>query len=177
MAIAKRKKKFFDVEIPIIGKETQVLAYDLKELDKTNLSYDLSRILKGKNILLKTEISVTENKAVANPKEIRLLPFFIRKTMRKGISYIEDSFSVESKDARGTIKPFLITRKKVSRKIRDSLRKKTKETIIDYVKEKESEEIFRDILRSILQKRLGAVLKKIYPLSMSEIRIFKIEKK
>ena len=48
MAQAKRKKRFFDIEIPIIKKETQVQAYEPKELDGRFVSYDLTRFLKGK---------------------------------------------------------------------------------------------------------------------------------
>ena len=51
MAIAKRKKRFFDVKIPIIGKTTQLQAYEIKELDGRLIQYDLTRILKGKSML------------------------------------------------------------------------------------------------------------------------------
>ena len=52
MAIAKRKKRFFNVELPLIKKETQLQAYELKELDNRIIKYDLTRILKGKSIIL-----------------------------------------------------------------------------------------------------------------------------
>ena len=46
MAIAKKRKKFFDVEIPIINKETQLQAYEIKELDKRLINYFHKKNLK-----------------------------------------------------------------------------------------------------------------------------------
>ena len=48
MAQAKRKKRFFDVEIPLINKETQLQAYEISELDGRFMKYDLTRLIRGK---------------------------------------------------------------------------------------------------------------------------------
>jgi ribosomal protein S3AE len=47
--------------------------------------------------------------------------------------------------------------------------------LIAYAKGKTSEKIFEDILKNSIQKELSFKLKKIYPLSLCEIRIFKIK--
>ena len=176
MTIAKRKKRFFDVEIPLINKETQLQAYEIKELDKRFISYDLTRLLKGKSTLLQLKVKVTGENATAIPLQIKLLPYFLRRMVRKGTDYVEDSFSTKCEDAQIRIKPFLITRRKVSRAVRKSLRNKAKEELINYTKDKTIDTIFKDILRGQLQKLLSLNLKKIYPLSLCEIRILKIEK-
>jgi ribosomal protein S3AE len=176
MAQAKRKKRFFDVEIPSIKKETQLQAYELKELEGRTIIYDLTRLLRGKNILAQFNVIVKEDKAEAEPIGIKLLPSFLRRIIRKGTNQIDDSFEVETKDSKILIKPFLITRKKVPRKIRKSLRNKAREEIISYCKEKTAGQIFDDILKNSLQKELSFKLKKIYPLSLCEIRIFRIKK-
>ena len=44
MAIAKRKKIFFDVEIPLLKKNTQLQAYEIEELDGKFIRYDLTRL-------------------------------------------------------------------------------------------------------------------------------------
>lgn len=175
MAIAKRKKRFFDVEIPSIKKETQLQAYELKELEGRTIIYDLTRLLRGKNILAQFKVKVKEDKAEAEPRGIKLLPSFLRRIIRKGTNQVDDSFEVETKDSKILIKPFLITRKKVPRKIRKSLRNKAKEEIISYCREKSSGQIFEDILKNSMQKELSLKLKKIYPLSLCEIRIFRIK--
>ena len=64
----------------------------------------------------------------------------------------------------------------VPRTVRKVIRNKAKEELTDYVKDKTSEELFNDILNNRIQKPLSLKLKKIYPLSLCEIRVFKVEK-
>ncbi len=176
MAIAKRKKRFFDVEMPIINKQTQLQAYELKELDGRLIKYDLTRILRGKNMLLQLKVKVEGEKAVATPRNIKLMPCFLRRMVRKGTNYIEDSFSTKCKNAQVRIKPFLISRRKISRAVKKALREKAREELINYVKNKDIETLFEEILKNQIQKPLSLKLKKIYPLSLCEIRVFAVEK-
>lgn len=176
MAIAKKRKKFFEVEIPLIEKTTHVRAFDLKNLNERHIKYDLTRNLRGKATLMQFKISVEEDKAIAKPRKLQLLPFFLKRAVRKGTSYIEDSFSTNTKDAQIRIKPFLVARRKVTRKVRKALRKKAQEELIKKLAENTTEEIFQEILKNKLQKELSLILKKIYPLSTCEIRVLKIEK-
>ena len=176
MAIAKRKKRFFDVEIPIIKKETQLRAYEIGELEGKYLKYDLTRFLRGKGTLMQFKVKMQDEKAIATPRKIQLLPFFLKRMVRKGTNYVEDSFSTETKDAQVRIKPFLVTRRKVSRNVRKALRNLAKEELVKYLKENTTEVVFEDILKNKLQKELSLKLKKIYPLSLCEIRALKIER-
>ncbi|MFA5952967.1 MAG: hypothetical protein WC812_00045 [Candidatus Pacearchaeota archaeon] len=176
MAEAKRKKKFFNIEIPLIKKSTQLQAYESKDLNNRYIKYDLTRILKGKSILLTIKVLVKNDEAITVPKEIKLMPYYLRRMMRKGTDYVEDSFSANCKNAQLRIKPFLITRRKVPRKIRKALRDKAKQELIEYIKQKNFEEVFDEILKNSLQKNLSMKLKKIYPLSLCEIRVLEVEK-
>lgn len=176
MAQAKKKKRFYDVEMPIINKQTQILAYELPELDGRFIKYDLTRILRGKSILMQFKVSIHDNKAIALPRGILLMPYFLRRMIRKGTDYVEDSFIAESRDAVVKIKPFLITRRKVSKRVRRGLREKAKEEIKRYLKDKLSERVFEEILKNKMQKELSMILKKIYPLSLCEIKSMEIEK-
>ena len=176
MAITKKRKKFFDVDIPLIRKQTQLYAFDIKELEGRDIKYDLTRILKGKNILLRLKVSVEKDNAIAVPMEINLLSSLLQRVVRKGTDYVEDSFSAECKDARLRIKPLLVTRARVSRQIKKALREKAKEELMKTIKSEDSEKVFEDVLRGKIQKELSLKLKKIYPLSFCEIRILKVEK-
>ena len=176
MAQAKRKKKFFDVEIPIISKDTHLLAFEIEELENRHIKYDLSRVLRGKAIEMQFIIKTEGKKAIAIPKSMRLLPYFLKRAVRKGTNYVEDSFSLECKDAQIRVKPFLITRRKVSRKVRKNLRNKTKEELTNLLKTKTIQSIFEDSLSNKIQKTLSMSLKKVYPLSLCELRVLKIEK-
>jgi len=177
MAKAKKKKKFFDVEIPIINKTTQLFAFEIKDLGGKFVKYDLTRLLRGKNAVLQLKVQLKGEKATTIPQELKILPYFIKKMVRKGTNYVEDSFSTKSKDSIIKIKPFLVTRRKVSRAVRKALRDKAREELIKYAKAKDSIAIFEDILKNQLQKTLSLKLKKIYPLSLCEIRFLKIEDK
>jgi ribosomal protein S3AE len=177
MAQQKRKKRFFDVEIPIISKTTQIQAYELPELDGKFLKYDLTRILKGKSVMMTFKVKVEGDKAIATPTKSIVMPYFIRRMVKKGTNYVEDSFSAEGKDSKWTIKPFLVTRRKVSRAVRKNLRNKAKEELLNYVKDKSVEQLFDEILRNQLQKYLSMKLKKIYPLSLCEIRVLEVKAK
>lgn len=177
MAQARKKQKFFDVEMPLIGKETQLYGYDIKGLDGRTITYDLTRLLRGKSILIKMDVKVKDDKATTIPRELKILPYFIRRMIRKGTNYVEDSFSVECNDSVMRIKPFLITRKKVSKKVKKALRDKAREELTEYIKDKDSETLFDEILKNKIQKSLSIKLKKIYPLSLCEIRTFRVEKR
>jgi len=176
MAIQKRKKRFFDIDIPLIRKETQLQAFELEELSGRLIKYDLTRILRGKSMTLQAVIEIKDGKAIAIPKQIILMPYYLRRMVRKGTNYVEDSISTDCKDAQIRIKPFLVTRRKVSRAVRKALREKARQEIIEYVKNKKNEALFDEVLKNQLQKILSLKLKKIYPLSTCEIRIIKIEK-
>ena len=176
MAIAKKRKKFFDVEIPLINRETQLQAFSIEELKDRYIKYDLTRIIRGKSIILSAKVIIEDGKAIAIARQIKLMPYYLKRIVRKGTNYVEDSFSTESKDAQIRIKPFLVTRRKVSRAVRKALREKIKEELMEYAKKTNTQDIFNDILRNTLQKTLSLKLKKIYPLSTCEIKSLKIEK-
>lgn len=177
MAIAKRRKKFFEIEIPIINKEVPLQAYELSDLEGRQIKYDLTRLLRGKGSVLTLNVSIEENKAIATPTKFTLLPYYIKRMLRTGTNYVEDSFKTDCLDANIKIKPFLITRKKVSRAVRKALRNECKKELIEKVKEKSVEEILSETFRGTLQKTLSLSLKKIYPLALFEIRVLEIEKK
>ena len=176
MAQLKKRKKLFDVEMPLINKETQLVGYNISEVDGKTRKDDLTRVLRGKSLMLKIKVKVEGDKITTTPKELKILPYFLRRMIRKGTNYVEDSFSTVCEDAQIRIKPFLVTRRKVSRAVSKALRNKTKEEIIEYVKTRNTMRLFDDILKNKLQKELSLKLKKIYPLSLCEIRILQIEK-
>ncbi len=177
MAQAKRKKRFFEVDIPILGKQTQLQAYELEELEGSSIKYDLTRMLRGKNVLLHLRVVKNNDKMEAVPKKIEIVRSALKRMVRKGTDYVEDSFSTKSKDAVITIKPFMVSRRKIHRSVRNALREKAKEELIAYLKDKESEELFNEIIKNQLQKIISLKLKKVYPLSAFEVRILDIEKK
>jgi len=171
-----RRKKFQSVEIPLTRSKMELVGNTPEDLKDKTIKLDLTRQLKGKGVEATVKIQIENEKAVAKPKKIKLMSYFIRRMIRKRISYVEDSFELPSQESMVQIKPFLITRKKVSRAVRKALRNRCKNWIEDYVAERKDEEIFNEILSNRMQKPLSLALKKTYPLSLCEIRVLEIKR-
>ncbi len=171
-----RRRKFQKVEIPLINSTVELIGNTPEDIRGKTIKLDLTRQLKGKSVEAIVKINIENDKPIAYPIKIKLMPYFIRRMIRKRISYIEDSFETPSQDSILKIKPFLITRKKVSRVVRKTLRNKARNWIEDYIAEKKDQEIFNEILSNRMQRPLSLTLKKTYPLSLCEIRVLEIKR-
>ena len=171
-----KRKKFQSVEITLTNTKMELIGNSIEDLKDKTIKLDLTRQLKGKSVEAIVKIKIEDGKAIAYPKNIRLMPYFIKRMIRKRISYVEDSFETPSQENMIIIKPFLITRKKVSRAVRKALRNRTKNWIEDYIAERTNDEIFNEILSNKMQRSLSLILKKTYPLSLCEIRVLEIKR-
>ena len=171
-----KRRKFIEVDIPILDTKVELVGENVADIENRTIKLDLTRSLKGKSVEGMFRIQTENNKAVARPFQIHVMSYFIRRMIRKRISYVEDSFRAPTQESMFIIKPFLITRKKVSRAVRKTLRNKSKNWLEDYLSDKTDQEIFSDVLTNKLQKALSLVLKKTYPLSLCEIRVLQIER-
>ena len=174
--IISKRKKFIKVDIPLINTTIELIGNSPEDVKDKTIKLDLTRQLKGKGVEAIVKIKIEDEKAIARPKKIKLMSYFIRRMIRKRISYVEDSFETPSQESMVIIKPFLITRKKVSKAVRKALRNRCKNWIEDYVAEKTDDELFREILGNRMQRFLSLTLKKTYPLSLCEIRILEIKR-
>lgn len=165
------RKRYIDVQVPFLDETMRVLGTP-EELHNKTIKLDLTRKLRGKGLTVKLRIFNQEGKLFAIPTSLTLASSYIRRMMRKRTNYVEDSFLCRCADIRATFKPHLITRKKVSRVVRKNLRNTTKEFIIEYCKERDYITIAQEIFDGTLQKTLLPKLKKIYPLSFCDIRVF-----
>ena len=164
------KKKFFPITIPLLNREVEAYSYDIKSLDKKTINFDLTHDLRGKALDLKLLINTTEKEATTTPIQISMIASYIRRMTRKGTDYSEDSIKLKCKDNEIRIKYLLITRKRVTRKVLSDLRKQTNIYLENYVKDKTFEHLILDIINGKLQKEMMVMLKKIYPLSLCEIK-------
>lgn len=165
------KKKYIEIQTPILNSTTRVLG-TIDSLSNKTIKIDLTRQLRGKGLTIKLKILNQKGTLVGIPNNIELSTHYIKRMMRKRVSYVEDSFKTKCADVQVTIKPFLITRKKVSKAVQKNLRNTTKEFITEYLKEKDFNQICHEILNGTFQKTMLPKLKKIYPLSFCEIRKF-----
>ena len=100
-------------------------------------------------------------------------PSAVKRLIRKGIGKIEDSFVVTTKDnQRFQIKPVFVTRYPTYASVRTALRKRTRELILEMFQQMEGKDVFIHIMSNKLQMDLKSQLRKIFPLAISEIRLF-----
>ena len=168
------KKKFFEVKIPLISTKIHLYDYSPDDLEGNIVKLDLTKSLRGKNVELRAKVKIENQDLIGELFSLQILSSYIKKVTRRGTDYIEDSFEVTCKDAKLRIKPFLITRKRVSRSIRKAIRNATKKHLEGKLKSYNTKEIFSEIMTNKLQKELSLKIKKIYPLALCEIRILKV---
>lgn len=167
------KKKFFEVEIPLLNYRINVLSEKEENLIGRVIKLDMTKFLKGKNVDGTIIIEKEQNKLTGRFVGLLILPSFIRKMIRKNTSYVEDSF--KCKENKLTLKTYMLTRKRVHRSVRNALRVETKKFLCDFAEKNDIESIFREIISGRLQKSLSVHLKKIYPLAFCEIRTAKFK--
>jgi ribosomal protein S3AE len=168
------RKKFFEASIPLTTTKVHLYGYSLEELSGSNVKLDLTKSLRGKNLELKATIKNKNDKLIGELVSLQLMPIYLKRVMRRGTDYVEDSFEIECKDAKLVIKPFMITRKRVSRAIRKSIRNTARKHLETKLKIRDTTEIFSEVMTSKIQKELSQKIKKIYPLGLCEIRVLKV---
>jgi ribosomal protein S3AE len=168
------KKKFFEVSVPLTAAKVHVYGHSIEQFEGQIVKVDLTKSLRGKSLELRAKIKNNNGTLESTPIALELLSSYLRKAIRKGTDYVEDSFELDAKDAKLRIKPFLLTRRRVSRAIRNELRENARKFIEGHCKVRSAEEIFSDVTANKIQKELSHKLKKVYPLAFCEIRIIEI---
>lgn len=168
------RKKFFQVKAPLTATNIDLYGYTQEEFIGKIVKIDLTKALRGKSLELKMRVKEEGKQLTAEPVSMALLPSYTHKVVRKGTDYVEDSFETPCKDTTLRIKPFLVTRQRVSRSIRKELRNEAKKHLEAHVKIRTAEEVFSEITTNKLQKELSLKLKKIYPLALCEIRMIEV---
>jgi ribosomal protein S3AE len=136
---------------------------------------EITNDVKKQNINVKFKISnVTDNKATADFIGYEIIGSMIRRVVRRSRSKIDDSFIVETKDnIKINIKPIILTKSKVPHSLLTKLRATAREFLIAGFKKYPYDEVVMQLINQDIQKSLREVLKKIMPVSVVEIRMFK----
>ena len=171
------KLKFFNVKLEILEKEVPILAESIENLNGKTILLDITRELKGKASEAKFKVTIENGQPIGKIVYFGLNQNFARRLVRIGTNGIEDSFVAISKDnVKLRIKPLLVTRKKVPRSIRKKIRENARKILEDFVKKNEKKEIFDSVINYAIQKEMVKQIKKIYPLSVCEIRRIYVER-
>jgi len=170
------KKVFYEVSAPITSTKIQLYASGKEELNGKTIRLDLTKNLRGKSLELLLRVKLLGDKLLGEPESVQLMGSYIRRAIRKGTDYCEDSFEAECRDCVSRVKTLFITRRRVSKAILKSLRENSGKWLETYVKTRTGQEIISEIVSNKLQKQLAVKLKKIYPLVLCEVRMFEIIK-
>jgi ribosomal protein S3AE len=173
----KLASKFFEVKAPLTSSKIVLYGPTTESFQGRTVKLDLTRNLRGKNVELLLRLSAKGDEIEGEPYALQVFGSYIRRMLRPGTDYIEDSFQLECKDAVLQVKPFIIARKKVPRSLRNSLRLEAQNYLKSAFVPRTSLELFGDLMANKIQKDLSLKLKKIYPLAFCEIRIFKVIRK
>ncbi len=176
--ILKKKKKWFTViagpefknfEIgETLGNENAKLIGRTLEVNLANVTQDP----KSQNIKIKFKIiNVKDNQADADVISYEMLSTYIKRLIKPAKEKMDDSFIYKTKDDINVkIKTLILTKAKTKHSILSSIRHKSREYLQDYCKKSEYKTLIADLAFHNLQKELKTILKKIYPLSVCEVR-------
>ena len=102
-----------------------------------------------------------------------MLPAHVKRMVRPSKSKLDDSFSCVTKDnVTVRVKPLFLTRNVVKSSILTSLRSKSRELVIKFVKENDYSSVVLNLIEGRLQKEFKMNLSKIYPLTLYQIKVF-----
>lgn len=169
--MAAEKRKFINIEVPLLKTSIEALG-TVSSLTSRTIKLDLSRKLRGKGLNVTFQIMQSNDTLIAIPKKMELLTSYTSKIIRKKLDYVEDSFKATTIDNINLdIKPLLITRKKVSRAVKNKLRITARENILEFVKANTYIDLTESLFNSELQKTILPKLKKVYPLAFCDLRV------
>jgi len=179
-----KKKRWFTIVSPkILGEKPVGESYlvDPETSVGRTIKVNLMQVtgdVKNQNASVKFQISeAKENKLMTKIIGYNFSSSTIKRFVRRKMSRIDDSLVIRTKDdVLVRIKPFCLTRGKISRAVQYNMRASMKEELIGLIKETNYEDLFSNTLKYKIQKELKDKLSKVYPVRTLEIRVLKEEK-
>lgn len=174
-----KKKRWFTINSPKLMGEKPIGESYLSDINAAvgrNVTVNLMQLtgdMKSQSSSVKFQITgIQDNKLITKICGYNFSPSTIKRFVRRHMTRVDLSLMENTKDNVAIrIKPFLLTREKVSRSVEHALRAKLKEELIDFVKQTPYEELFNMIIKHRLQKELKTTLNKIYPIKNIQIRV------
>lgn len=148
---------------------------DPQTLVGKKLSLNLSNLIgdmRKQNIVVGFKIKEIKGaEAHADIVSYEMLQSHVKRLIRSEQDKIDDSFEVESKDKiKLLVKPIIITTNKTKNSVLTKIRMRTREKIKEAFLQNEFKPMLKEIMGGYFQKSIKQELRKIYPLSIFEIR-------
>lgn len=179
------KKKWFKIIAPVEFQNAivgETLAYEAEQvLGRVVIAnlYTLTKDMRKQSISL--TLKVTDIKGADAHAEVtryEMNPVHIKRLVRKSRSKIDDSFVAETNDkVKVRIKPLYLTKNITQRGVVTSIRMKSRDILTQELAKQSYSEFVSAVISGNIMKALKGELKKIYPLSVAEVRMFVKETK
>ncbi|AJF62372.1 MAG: SSU ribosomal protein S3AE [archaeon GW2011_AR20] len=177
--LQKKKKKWFGIVTGLESNRSEIgetLANEDANLVGRTLEVNLANITqdpKSQNIKVKFRIKeVKGNEAYAEVISYAMLSTYVKRVIKPAKEKIDDSFKYLTKDnVKVVVKTIILTKSKTIKSILTNIRHKSHEYLQNYFKKTDYTTLINDLASHNLQKDLKNILKKIYPLSVCEIRM------
>jgi len=176
--LKKRKKNWYTIVAPKVLNNAplgETYVYNKENITGKTLKLNLSTFtndMRRQNMDINFQITAfADNKATTTITGLALTQSNKKRLVRRGRDKIDDSFLTKSKDGKVLrVKPLMITNSRTSKSVISRIRLKARSILARYIKSKDSEEFFYDVMMVKLQKEMKSALSKIYPLKQFEIR-------
>ena len=179
--VKKKKKRWYSLIAPKEFSNIEIgetLASEDKELHGRTISISLgvvTRQMRKNNVKVTFRVNeVKEGKAFTELIGYNLVPTYIKRSVRKGKSKVDDSLILKTKDEiTVAVKPFAVTRNKVTKSVLNQIRMQMRKELKNTFANDKFDNLISRVIKTEIQRELKSKLKKIYPLSIVEIRFLK----
>jgi len=177
-----KKKKWIEIIAPKVFSEVSLgRTYVGEQKDALNkqMTINLMNLTRDPkkqsiNVSFQTTKIVGEKVATVLVK-YAMQPTAVRRMVRRSKERIDDSFVVRTKDrVKLRIKPILITRTNASKPVQSAVRKKARQAIANELAKLDFDQFVGAVLRREFQKKIADRVKKIFPVGITEIRMFQV---
>ncbi len=178
-----RKKQWFNIVAPptfssaVIG---ETLVYEPASMIGKTLRHSLMNLtndMKKQHINIHFKVTDVENgQGKTRIIGYEVIPSSVKRFVRRNSEKLDMSFVVETADNMTLrIKPLVVTKSDVKGSIASRLRKTIHAHLARIIKKMKFDELMNELISHKIQSEMRAMLNKIYPLKVCEIRYVGIE--
>lgn len=177
----RKKKKWFAILASKEFKEQRIgetMAFEPKQIVGRKVKINLGALIgdfKKQNKAVTFVVKEVQGQdAFTELVQFEIPVMHIKRFVRKEKDRVDDSFKVQTKDgANVQIKILLLTRAHTQRSVQTALRHSIRDFLSKDAKEKDYAELVYAVVSGNLQKAIKSQAKKVYPLTVAEIRMMR----
>ena len=178
-----KKKQWFPIVAPkqfeeaVIG---ETLVYDPESMIGKTLSHNLMNLtddIKRQNINIHFKVTeLDNNRAKTTIIGYEIMPSSVKRFVRRNSEKVDLSFACDTADnVFLRIKPLIVTRADVKGSVAAKLRHNVVRHLTAAIKKLKYDELINELISHKIQSEMRAVLNKIYPVKVCEIRYLGLE--